>query len=272
MSKLIKIYCEGKAGSHDYDILAKTLDGLGVLIEPIGSKKGAGSAIQVYEKLATKSDAYLFFRDRDFDAPIPNAPSLSLANYTYYSYRITIENYLFSPKQLYDFAKEKELCSKYSLNSEADVKNKFIEAAKTIAYYQAIRHTMGKMRTPTDFGTTWLEGSGQIPTETELQNKNFCREKAWEKISETIGRTNAWTEQAFNAQLEQFYQQFSQASFYDNCEFLIWFQGKDFATALSRLLPNFPMNDYEKFAKDHFDYTNFPDLVELRQLVLNLME
>ena len=48
MSDIIKVYCEGKAGSHDFDILEKVVDGLGVLIVPIGGKRGAKSAIQVY--------------------------------------------------------------------------------------------------------------------------------------------------------------------------------------------------------------------------------
>ncbi|MGB0929468.1 MAG: hypothetical protein ACPGVB_01740 [Chitinophagales bacterium] len=66
MGKIIKIYCEGKRGSHDYDILEKVIDGLvGILIQPLGGKQGARSAIQVYEKLAVKSDYKLFFRDTD---------------------------------------------------------------------------------------------------------------------------------------------------------------------------------------------------------------
>lgn len=48
MSKIVKIYCEGKSGSHDYDILEKVMSDLSISIQPIGSKKGAGSAIQVY--------------------------------------------------------------------------------------------------------------------------------------------------------------------------------------------------------------------------------
>lgn len=41
MSKIVKIYCEGKKGSHDYDILELVLDGLegNWQIQPIGSKK-----------------------------------------------------------------------------------------------------------------------------------------------------------------------------------------------------------------------------------------
>jgi len=34
MSKIITIYCEGKAGSFDFDIISKTIDGLTVKITP----------------------------------------------------------------------------------------------------------------------------------------------------------------------------------------------------------------------------------------------
>ncbi len=43
MIKIIKIYCEGKKGSHDYDILEKVMTGLSVQIEPIGGIRGCGS-------------------------------------------------------------------------------------------------------------------------------------------------------------------------------------------------------------------------------------
>jgi hypothetical protein len=56
-------------------------------------------------------------------------------------------------------------------------------------------------------------------------------------------------------------------SFYQNLDFLIWFQGKDFAKSLSGFLPEFPMKTYYKFAKTHFDYTQFADLMEIRKLL-----
>jgi hypothetical protein len=272
--KLVKIYCEGKKGSHDYDVLDKVLSDLNISIQPIGSKKGAGSAIQVYEQLAVdRSDAYLFFRDRDFDAPVPLKPALVEHKFTYYSYRTTIENYLFDVIRFHDFILEKKLQHKYQLYNVMDVQNLFTDAAKGIAYYQAIRHTMGKMRIPTDFGTTWLVGgSGTLPTREELKDRDFCKAKAWEKVAAAKKETDNWTTQLFNEQLDIYYNQFNDIAFYVNADFLIWFQGKDFSLALGRLLPEFPMKNYYQFSKKYFDYTAFQDLIQLRQIVQQLME
>jgi hypothetical protein len=208
------------------------------------------------------------FRDRDFDAPVPNKPSLTQERYTYYSYRTTIENYLFD-SQLFDaFLKEKGLNLKYKLSNPAEVQQVFIKAAQKIAYYQAIRHTMGKMRIPTDFGTTWIQaGSGTLPTSDELDNPTYCRQRALEKMAEAKQQTDVWTEATFDSVLNEFYSLFSNDTFYQNLDFLIWFQGKDFAKSLSAFLPEFPMKTYYKFAKTHFDYTQFADLMEIRKIL-----
>jgi hypothetical protein len=58
----ITIYCEGKSGSHDYDILNKVIDRLNVTIQPIGGKLGAKAIIEFIEKGTTQSDFFLFFQ------------------------------------------------------------------------------------------------------------------------------------------------------------------------------------------------------------------
>jgi hypothetical protein len=75
-----------------------------------------------------------------------------------------------------------------------------------------------------------------------------------------------WTQGIFDTEYNHFIQVFNQ-DFFDNLTFLVWFQGKDFGASLTRLLPNFPLKSYYKFAKAHFDYTQFPDLVELRNII-----
>ena len=131
---------------------------------------------------------------------------------------------------------------------------------------------MGKMRFPTDFGTTWIEkGSGTLPTTDELENNDLCREKALEKLKSAKIKTDLWTESEFDKTLNSYYSQFSEKNFYENGEYLAWFQGKDFAKTIGLFLNEFPMNDYYKFSKKHFDYKKFADLVELRKEIESLL-
>ena len=211
MSRIIKIYCEGKAGSHDFDILSKVISNLKssqIQIDPIGSVRGAGAIIAYKESGSVKSDFKLFFRDRDFDKAIPDEPVLEndeSKKYLYYSYRNTIENYLFSPKCLFDFILEKKL-SQYGVNNESEAKQKLIEAAGKIRYYQAVRHTMGKMRTDkTNFDTKWTEKSGILPKNLD---ENHCKQKAWERIKTSKTFTDEWTIEKFDEILAYFLAKF----------------------------------------------------------------
>ena len=270
MSKIITIYCEGIKGSHDYDILDKIVASFktsSIIIEPIGGIRGAGAIINYIEG-AAKSDAKILFRDRDFDCPIPSSPILEQdkdRKYSYYSYRNTIENYLFDTSLFYNFVQEKGLSSQYSINNENDVKLKFIEAAEGIKYYQAVRHAMGKMRTgETIFGTKWTEKSGILPDDL---SENACKKKALEKILNAKTLTEGWTETGLYREFDSFLAKFDD-TFMNNLDFLIYFQGKDFASFLtSHLLPGFPMKPYYTYAKQKFDYTKFPDLQELFNLI-----
>lgn len=264
----MKIYCEGEKGSHDSALLAKVLAGLDVKIQPIGGIRNADIAIEEFEKEHETSNGFLFFRDRDFDVAVPDTPSLTVDKYTCYSYLTTIENYLLHPNVFFEFLKEKKLTAKFKLKSHTEVQATFIKAAKQIAYYQALRHTIAQFRTADTFDTTWLhQGSGNLPKLIELNNRPLCRQKAIAKIAATIEETENWSEQAFDDVLNSFSNQFDADSFYENADFLVWFQGKDLAKSLSRLLPQFPMKSYYQFAKKHFDYHQFDDLVELRRIV-----
>jgi hypothetical protein len=183
---------------------------------------------------------------------------------TYYSYRTTIENYLFDVKIFHDFLIEKQLQEKYKLHSEADVKNIFIEIAKAIKDYQAVRHTLGELKTGVSFDTTWTEGSGELPKNLDLDN---CKSEAWKLIESANAKAN-WTPEIFQTTLQRYLDIFDNA-FFNNLQFLIFYQGKDFAKALTNKLQDFPLKSYYKFAKNNFDYTKFKDLIELRELLVN---
>lgn len=265
MARIITVYCEGKRGSHDFDILDKVVGDIAT-IRPIGGKRGANAIMVFNESNTVRSDFYRFFRDRDFDRPVPENPGLIFdGNKTLFSYRTTIENYLFEPEIFLEFINENHMKSQYGINDISDVKRFFIDAAKVIGWYQAVRHTLGKLRVSNSFETTWVSlGSGSLPDKLDLDS---CRNSGW-KMVETVVRKNndELTIDIFNEVLNAFLSKFNE-KFYDNLDFLIYFQGKDFAKSLSNRLSCFPMASYYKFAKRHFDYNKFPDLVELNSLV-----
>ena len=266
MPKTIKIYCEGTKRSHDYEMLRKVVGGKNIFIHPIGSKRGAEEVIEVFEKTGKKTGAFLFFRDIDFDVAVNEKPSLIIENNIYYSYRTTIENYLLDAPCFFDFLKEKKLEKRFKIHSITDIQNIFIKAAKKISYYQALRHTIARMRPTNDDKTTWIKGnSGSLPY--EMVDKLACRQKAFDFVKSLYSESEAPTEAAFDALLDTFCERFETAAFYAQAQYLIWFQGKDFAKSLSLLLPQCPIKDYYLFAKKHFDYTRFDDLVEFQKII-----
>lgn len=263
--KIINLYCEGKRGSHDFDILEKVIDGyLNITIKPIGGKYGANAIMEYQEKNGNvRSDFYLLFRDRDFDQPIPDKERLIIDRKTYYSYRTTIENYLLDVNTFFDFLQEQK--NSYRLDTEEAVKALFIKVAKELKYYQAVRHTLGKMRFANSFDTTWVVGSGTLPNALDL---NTCKTNAWQLIEKELHKSQEqWTKEIFEATLQDFLTLFEAESFFDELKFLVYYQGKDFAKALTKELPSFPINYYYKYAKKNFDYTKYPDLVELRTII-----
>lgn len=262
--KIINLYCEGKRGSHDFDILEKVIDGyLNITIKPIGGKYGANAIMEYQEKNGNvRSDFYLLFRDRDFDKPIPNDEKLIIDRKTYYSYRTTIENYLLDVSTFFHFLQEQK--NNYGLNTEDSVKALFIKVAKELQYYQAVRHTLGKMRFANSFDTTWVVGSGTLPNALDL---NTCKTNAWQLIEKELYKSQQqWTKEIFEATLQDFLMRFDEV-FFDKLNFLVYYQGKDFAKALTKELPNFSIENYYKYAKKHFDYTKYLDLVALRAII-----
>ncbi|MDR2473750.1 MAG: hypothetical protein LBD53_09375 [Tannerella sp.] len=264
MAKILTIYCEGKKGSHDFDILEKIVGDMAVTIKPIGGKRGANAIIGFSEMGTVQSDYYLFFRDRDFDCSVSEKEELTIDKNTHFSHRTTIENYLFDVKIFYQFLVENKFKDKYNLRSEDEVKDFFIEIAKDIKYYQAVRHTLGQLRFPNSFDTTWTDGSGYLPAKLDL---DACKTEAWKLISDVVSRTNKdWTKDKFDSTLESFLKLFDE-KFFNDLKFLIYFQGKDFAKVLTNKLSDFPLKDYYKYAKKNFNYTKYADLVQLREII-----
>ncbi|MGP1478675.1 MAG: hypothetical protein ACTTJI_03190 [Capnocytophaga sp.] len=268
MSEFITIYCEGQKESHDITILKKVIDGLNnILIKPIGGKLGSKAIVEYLEnnqeRELSKSKYYFLFRDRDFDQPIPEEEKLIIDRKTYYSYRTTIENYLLDVSTFFHFLQEQK--NNYKLNTEEAVKALFIKVAKELKYYQAVRHTLGALRFANSFDTTWVVGSGTLPNVLDLDS---CKANAWQLIENTLSKSNQqWTKKTFETTLQEFLTLFEAESFFDELKFLVYYQGKDFAKALTKKLPNFSIENYYKYAKKYFDYTKYLDLVELRTII-----
>ncbi|TAE14309.1 MAG: hypothetical protein EAZ95_10040 [Bacteroidetes bacterium] len=270
----VRIYCEGTEKSYDVAILKKVKEGLAtdsILITPIAGKGGGRAVMQFAENqikkgVSSKDTFYFFFRDRDFDVPVPLVESLTIQTNSFFTYRTTIENYLFDAKLFCDFINEDATRQKKypHIKTEQDAKQIFIDTAKKISHYQAIRHTLGKMRVAIDIGTTWTSGSGNLPADL---SEEACRQEAISKIQQEIAKVNVWTEADFDQILGAFLAKFDDA-FFNNLEFLVYFQGKDFAKALTKfILPQFDIGAYYTYALEKFDYTKFDDLVELRNII-----
>ncbi|MGB0930700.1 MAG: hypothetical protein ACPGVB_07990 [Chitinophagales bacterium] len=172
------------------------------------------------------------------------------------TYKTTIENYLLDFDLFYDFISDR-------FGSKEIVKKRFIEAAKTIKHHQAVRHTLGALRTPTDFGTNICTSSGQLPSDLSYE---FCRNEGIKKMFEGKGKTSKWTESEFDIKLSEFEGIFDE-DFFENMDFLNWFQGKDLAKALSREFEGISMKRFYAHSKKHFDFRKFKDLVELRLMI-----
>jgi len=278
MPEIVTIYCEGRTGSHDHDILSKVFDGLSVMIEPIGGKRGTNAIIEFNEKYkkTAQSDFYLFFRDRDFDCPIPDKEELTFdGNKTYFSYKTTIENYLFDVLVFYHFLEKEGLKEKYNIKNMNDVRILFINSAKEIKNYQAVRHSLGEMRTGNaSFGTTWMMASGTLPSDLSLEN---CKTEGFNLIKSAVHETQTWNLDSFNEKV-QYFVNLMDEHFFESLNFLNWFQGKDFAKALANQLPEISFKKYYRYAKECFgDYSIpqsesnhlFLDLIELRSLVIS---
>lgn len=268
--KLCRIYCEGKRGSLDYDILEKVLGDLGqsIDIKPLGGKFGAPAIMSYLEKddfMAAEAKDYLMFRDRDFDAPVPDQVQLTPKGHVYFSYRTTIENYLIDPQMFFEFAIKKGILELDTLDK---AKSTIRESALEIKDYQAVRHALGAMRDDASFKTRWTEQDGKLPECLELE---ACMDAAFSLIQEAKTKSENWTKEHFEEKVRKFLMVFND-SFFDREDYLVWFQGKDLAKSICRKVDNFPMNAYYKFAESRFDYSAFADLVELRTIVENKIQ
>jgi hypothetical protein len=290
----VYLFCEGGSGSLDMQVLKKIpFDGKSVTVQPFGGKGGHGRFVEGFEQgasvfiksLGTTPDShFIVFRDRDFDFEMPETPRLIPAGRNVFAgYRATIENYLLHPDTLLQFCQSKNINAGFA-DVEA-VSNIFDQAAREIAIFQAARHTLGKIRSKAEQKTNFIArsqavqpdranhavqflSSGQIP---EHLDEAFCIAESHRVIAQFQIGAGQFSEENFDQVFPEFKARFSRPDFFIQTEYLVFFQGKDFAKALSRLLPSqFPLKQYYQFAVEHFDYRQFPDLAALRETIIRL--
>jgi hypothetical protein len=266
------LLCEGSKNSFDRQILDTIVaDISGLEIHPMGGKFGSGAYLQGFLGAMSKMPSYLTFRDRDFDADVPVMPSLTISPYqkhVYMSYRATIENYLLTPTAVFDFCSDRNIDGFTNVN---EVETVFRKSAEDIKYYQAARWALGAIREKVESRTSWTDKSGDLPENlSEVACISAAKTLLW-GIQKQVGN---WTPENFEAKYQYYLGKFDM-TFFENEKYLIWFQAKDLQTQLSQYLPkhngnDFPFKTFYKDAIKHFDYTQFPDLVELRNLIISL--
>ena len=167
--RTLYLLCEGVKKSPDSQILNIVIDGIaGVELIPMGGKFGSGAYLQGFlGSLSNSNTLYLTFRDRDFDAPVPQNECLSqspLQAKVYMSYRSTIENYLLLPENILVFCEKNNILLENG-NEINNIQVLFRKAAQDLKYYQAARWALGDMRDLVRFNTSWVDGSGSLPTD-----------------------------------------------------------------------------------------------------------
>lgn len=294
MSKTVYLFCEGQSGSYDMRVLEKLkpVENVILSIQPMGGKgghraygQGFSEGVGYYIKsLGTVPDhSIITFRDRDFDFKIPDTPSLiQCGGNTYAGYRTTIENYLLHPQTLFAYVQTEANLSDF-IQHEQDSYRIFEDAARRIIYFQACRHTLGSIRIKAEQHTNFMRTaspdtggesrvvflkSGELPTSLD---EDYCIEESRNTIRFFRENAEQFSEDAFEASYRQFRERFSSDNFFSQLDFLNFFNGKDLAKSLSRILPSqFPLKRYYDFAIRQFNYEQFPDLAELRQVITNL--
>jgi|GEM_PF-543291 hypothetical protein len=298
MPQIEYIFCEGSADSLDRKVLEKVLEGLSPdtktpKIVPAGGKGNLPNFMQGYLSRggvgSNDINTAIGFRDRDFDAPVPNVPQLSSSRNPKIklSYRATIENYLLSYDSLFRFIQEdREKYRMIGINSLDDARNVFEEEARSLKYYTASRHTLGVLRQAVNMNTTWTKGSGVLPNVLDradclqetiqlVENVKNTAQSLTNDAKTIVGATET-TSVITNNYIEQIYDHFIARfndNFIENQEYLIWYNGKDIQEAIKKRMPfrlqGFSFKNYYQYVLDseQFNIQNFPDLIQLRNIL-----
>lgn len=275
------IFCEGKQTSLDSKLLERIVDNLpGEKPTIVGA--GGKFTFSVFAEgyffpggLANKR--YLIFRDRDFDIiPTPHIQLLQLDKRPIFlTHRTCIENYLLDAHLIHAYweTKYQEKIDNprskwgHGNSSGIEVISAWIESsARTLKDYQAVRWALGDLirmnEVRVQLKTTWTGGSGELPGSLSIED---CRKDAVKLIEQFRKAIEAITIERFESSLVKYQRQFDQPEFWEQKQYLIWFQGKDIQKAMQRQEPSYiSLENFFDVSISQFDFTQHPDLMELR--------
>jgi hypothetical protein len=278
MGKIKYLFCEGSAGSLDSRLLDKVLRELPAypevpVIVPTGGKGNIPNFMNGYldrkgvRKISERTA--IGFRDRDFDAQVPESCSLTVSRNPdiYLSYYPSVESYLLSPELFFLFLQERNLSEAVAISSISEAQGLFVQTAQSLKFYSAARYALGELRDPKiGWRTSWVNEDGKLPNSLE---KEHCISEAKGLILHSKTKVDialAEFEEKYNAALSRF-----NDNFFETQQYRAWIHGKNFAEAI-RTNPkisnsNFSLDSFFQFALNHFNFTDFPDLVELFELL-----
>lgn len=121
--------------------------------------------------------------------------------------------------------------------------------------------------------TTWTGSSGTLPNSLALED---CRTSALELIEEFRQAVNTITSDNFEKSLHTYQEKLSDANFWNQQQYLVWFHGKDIIKQMQRQENNYPPlkqkkgEDFLDWAIAEIDFSQHPDLLEFKNKIESL--
>jgi len=271
------LFCEGGSRSLDYRLLSRLLHGKTptTVVVPSGGKQGLRSFIRGRLAGYRSPPPYLVFRDRDFDEeppseialirPRPNRP-------VFFTYRSAVENYLLDATLIDRYWRRFSQGSpKWAHGNSPGVsviRSWMDEAARAITSYEATRWALSHLK-PGDrwpeVRTTWTEGSGHLPLSL---TEDDCLARAKSLVSDYRTATSSVSVDRFVDGYGRFFARFSASEFVAQCEYLVWFHGKDLAKKMQKMRPeSISLRHFFSWAVERIDWTRHVDLQQLADMV-----
>jgi len=272
------LFCEGLPRSLDRLMLTNLPD-MNVEVVPTGGKKGMPAFVEGAVYGRTDNPRYVLFRDRDLDAeppPQPHLIRLEASKPLYAGHRSCIESYFLSGAMMVEYWNEVLVKWGVCPLDAAGFDSVIEDAARQLADYQAVRWGLRKLRqmhAANDLPDKLGESSGQLPPDLAYAS---CLTDALSILGGYRENAGARTPESLKQYAEEYRMRFADAQFFAAKAYLAWFHGKDLTTAFNTALAtqrptlNFPTGHYMNWAAEQMGqrwYNQFPDLVELIQLV-----